>query len=1023
MRRLWILSPTTLIAIVILVACTGTFPPDPRVSGVTPDSAAIGEPVTLTIQGENFSQTGNSADPDAWSDITVTVCGVELENVTLVDPSDYSVTLTPTGSVRVRLATGLTGVLTADAEPGVSDVVVQQPGRPAAVLPGAFECLAPAAPVARIATSPSPAEGVAPLVVAFDASASTAGAAGISAYEWDFGDGAEGEGVTATHTYALAGEYTVALTIRTDDGESDSTTTPVTVLPAPAIAITPESATVMVRESQQFTATLTGLDDDTVEWTATGGTITAEGLFTAGEDPGTFAVTARSSAQPSLEATATIEITLAPALGISPPQVTLFPEESTTFTASASGIDSSDLVWHASGGTITGAGETATYTAPAATGSYEVTVSSTDPVLEATATVTVVARPTIVVSPAAATVYFLESQQFTATVTGLDDTSVTWQATGGSVDTAGLFTAGSVPGDFEVTATSTADPTLTATAAVVVAEQPSIAINPVHADVFTDDALDFTATIVGLADTGVTWSSTGGTVTGTGLTVTYTAPAAAGDYELTVNSTAHPTLSATATIAVTEREWRLDPQTITLDTGQATTFTVLATGLDADAVQWTADAGSIIGTGATVTYTAPATAGQATITATSTERPEYSASADITVIAQTAMPQALWTVHFGMGDDSFPSDVAAGSGNMSYVAMTYGEAGQWGFSGMVAIDDSGTVTRQVPIAVPADGQSRGIEWSPQGRIYLAGVNWDSQTAFIASLSEADPTAQAISMTTPLGDQTEFHGVAVDASGNAVIAGVTRGDQAGSGNLGNWDALFRAYDATATPVFTVQFGTAEADELSAIALDSAGNIIVGGHTTGVLEAGVLPQGTWDGFVRKYSPDGQTVLWTRQFGTDSFDFVRDVVIDEADNIYVVGQTSGALFGPEPAFGDSFIASYSADGTLRWAEQFGDTGYTNINAAAIDNYGNLYVAGQTHGQIGDTSFGDWDGFVLLYDSAGNRIWSDQFGTPEGDQLFGMALDQDGNVLVVGASAGALGQNPAAGGSYIRKYSAYQP
>lgn len=62
--------------------------------------------------------------------------------------------------------------------------------------------------------------------------------------------------------------------------------------------------------------------------------------------------------------------------------------------------------------------------------------------------------------------------QFSATVTGAADTSVTWSATGGVVDPTGLFTAGNVAGTFTVTATSVADPASSSSVTVLISEPP-----------------------------------------------------------------------------------------------------------------------------------------------------------------------------------------------------------------------------------------------------------------------------------------------------------------------------------------------------------------------------------------------------------------------------------------------------------------------------------------------------------------------------------------------------------------------
>jgi hypothetical protein len=69
---------------------------------------------------------------------------------------------------------------------------------------------------------------------------------------------------------------------------------------------------------------------------------------------------------------------------------------------------------------------------------------------------------TVTISPANSTVGFNRTQQFTASVSGPPDHSVTWSATGGSISNTGLFTAGSTQGSFTVTARSVADPSASA---------------------------------------------------------------------------------------------------------------------------------------------------------------------------------------------------------------------------------------------------------------------------------------------------------------------------------------------------------------------------------------------------------------------------------------------------------------------------------------------------------------------------------------------------------------------------------
>lgn len=82
-------------------------------------------------------------------------------------------------------------------------------------------------PVARL--SVAPLTGTAPLEVTLDGTASTDREGPITAYDWEFGDGAVASGDVVRHVYEAPGAYTVRLTVTDDSGMTDTTTTSVTV--------------------------------------------------------------------------------------------------------------------------------------------------------------------------------------------------------------------------------------------------------------------------------------------------------------------------------------------------------------------------------------------------------------------------------------------------------------------------------------------------------------------------------------------------------------------------------------------------------------------------------------------------------------------------------------------------------------------------------------------------------------------------------------------------------------------------
>jgi hypothetical protein len=75
-----------------------------------------------------------------------------------------------------------------------------------------------------------------------------------------------------------------------------------------SVTVSPATAALTAGQTAQFTATVTGTANTAVTWTATGGTITPGGLYTAGPTGGSFSVTATSVADPTASATVPVAV-------------------------------------------------------------------------------------------------------------------------------------------------------------------------------------------------------------------------------------------------------------------------------------------------------------------------------------------------------------------------------------------------------------------------------------------------------------------------------------------------------------------------------------------------------------------------------------------------------------------------------------------------------------------------------------------------------------------------------------------
>ena len=145
-------------------------------------------------------------------------------------------------------------------------------------------------------------------------------------------------------------------------------------------------------------------------------------------------------------------------------------------------------------------------------------------------------------------------------------------------------------------------------------------------------------------------------------------------------------------------------------------------------------------------------------------------------------------------------------------------------------------------------------------------------------------------------------VATDANGNAYVAGFTEGNLKNN-NLGKRDAFIRKYSPDGAIEWTKQFGTKANEEVNGVATDVMGNVYLAGLTKGKLGNNNLVG--YDSFMRKYSSAG-IIKWTRQFGTNSYDEASDITTDINKNIYVVGFTQGG--GNNQGSYDSFIRKYT-------------------------------------------------------------------------------------------------------------------
>lgn len=367
-------------------------------------------------------------------------------------------------------------------------------------------------------------------------------------------------------------------TVRATVGSVSGNAT-VTVLggAAASIVVSPNPQSLAVGATQQYTAVIRDAASNilaiTPNWSvvAGGGSINSAGLFTAGNVAATFNNTVVASVG-AVAGSATVTVTAGPLAFIT---VTPNPKDLAVGGAqqfAAAGTDASGNsvpvtpVWSAvaGGGTITAAG---LFTAGNSSGVFANTVKATSGSVSGFATVTVSpgALATITVTPNPVTMATGTAQQFAAV--GRDGNgniipiSPSWAVVngGGTINTAGLFTAGGTIGAFPntVRATSGSIDGFATVNVIAPTGLAAITITPNPANVLVGGTVQFIAT--GLDNNGAvvpfvtapTWSVVpsvgGGTInSGSGL---FTAGSVDGTFTNAVQATSAG-ISGFATVIV-----------------------------------------------------------------------------------------------------------------------------------------------------------------------------------------------------------------------------------------------------------------------------------------------------------------------------------------------------------------------------------------------------------------------------------------------------------------------------------------
>ncbi|MBS1501739.1 MAG: hypothetical protein JST32_06740, partial [Bacteroidetes bacterium] len=208
--------------------------------------------------------------------------------------------------------------------------------------------------------------------------------------------------------------------------------------------------------------------------------------------------------------------------------------------------------------------------------------------------------------------------------------------------------------------------------------------------------------------------------------------------------------------------------------------------------------------------------------------------------------------------------------------------------------------------------------------------------------------------------------------------------------------------------------------SQVKADKQNNIYITGIFQGTVDfdpsAGVYNltsyAGSFDTYVAKYTTNG-TLIWAVAFGGSGIDQVNDMTLDANGNPTVIGQFNSSVMDVDPGPGvtnlsnngdwDAFVVKFDTNGKFQWGKSLGG-GLTDYgDRVSVDASGNVvaafkYEASVSVGGYNFTSQGAFNGLVVKYDVSGNVQWAVNIVDGSDSEARAVAVDGNGNVLVCG-------------------------
>ncbi len=278
----------------------------------------------------------------------------------------------------------------------------------------------------------------------------------------------------------------------------------------------------------------------------------------------------------------------------------------------------------------------------------------------------------------------------------------------------------------------------------------------------------------------------------------------------------------------------------------------------------------------------------------------------------------------------------------------------------------------------------------------------------------------------IGTET-CHDLAMDASGNLYLTGIFQGTadfdpNGGVSNLtsaGSFDSFIVKVDGSGNYLWAKSIESTNTNSINEIVVDFSGNINMVGYFQGTADfdpsAAVFSMttiGNKSAFFGKFNSQGQFID-AKMIGGSGFEVGKSIAVDMLNNIYLTGDFRGVVdFDPSSntnfltsaGLRDIFVAKYTAQGSLVWADKIGGQGEEQASVIKVDNQNSIYVGGNYNDNMTlsnsktFTSKGNTDIIITRYNTNGLLQFAVSQGGINGDEIAHLVSNNNGEVFNIG-------------------------